>query len=361
MDPTDFLVSVIVSVPALVVGFHGNADGLPEEFVREPRFNCCQWTIRNGIPTVLEPTDPEDVAAPPHPGLELGRLLLLASGQQIDRVIDGVGPIVEDLADQLTFQMQVPVRVVSIDVSGSSPDGSGQVRTVAYAGAEGFVMGKFRGPIPNFQWSSTASNRPMLAGLVGPLGARERKALFWYSKSLVAASMIDQFVALWVALETLIPRFEFGLELAGKPLRLGCGHELPTCPACAASTARPTGGDKAKAFLTDRGGMTVEYARKAWQIRQLLHGHDIFIEDQLEDLGATLPALRAAIITLIRAATDWQLPVPQMTRIDGPILGALMALSGTRSLTEADAAMIERLRVLRQAPAHSPVRPTTGL
>jgi len=130
---------------------------------------------------------------------------------------------------------------------------------------------------------------------------RLRRALAWLHKSRLAQDVVDEFLSLVVAFESMS-----GLLKPGRTRFWecpSCGRETRQCPACGASTeSRMSGADALREFATARMGWSPAEWKNVWDLRsKLLHGQeDVSPDDRREHLPALVPKLEEAVVTAIK-------------------------------------------------------------
>lgn len=350
--PTTFHLSrAVLAVPVMFSGDSTTETGLPERWESVPRLNACQLRRVLSSAVLLEPADPDIVKGFEGRGaaVELGQVLALVEADDMEEARARSGPVIEAVVDTMSFQMQVPVHIVSFDIHTTESDPDGNVNITSYSAPETFLSARFSSNQFNFQWEFPAAVRPDLSLASQVPSDRARKALHWYIKALDAPYLADQFIALWIALETLEPARREHHEPPPKPYHAPCGHLIDECPQCGSSIKRSTSGDRLKQCLQLDGQMTHKQAQEAWQVRQLMHGQGGFSPEQVQTLGRVTPSLRAAILSVLRLEMGLGPEEPPFARsTGGPILGSTVMLRGTSKL---EPNMATRIRLLKELSA----------
>lgn len=160
---------------------------------------------------------------------ESARVVVRAQASSAWEAASVIQPGLERILENLAFQMQVvliPAELEVLDVT--PPVAPGDDREVAVY-ADGEPLAAFRRLRDLGAPAGLASGdlRVAAEGIPAPLSAAQR----WYIKSLATPFEHDQFIFLWIALETLWEAS--GIQVT-RPLKHG-DHTIPTCPVCGES------------------------------------------------------------------------------------------------------------------------------
>ena len=303
--------------------------GPPKSLQQVSRLPVHQVGVIDGVAVLVRPDEVNDSEGWPA-GHDRCLIRLLLPSDSFVHALDVGRSLVEDVVDAMSFQMQHALHVVSLDLMDvSAPLIDGEYRAVEIHGhADARVAPKFSIPPADFSWSLTFMTAPLLER--GPFAEerRVRTALWWYVKSLDAPYLVDKFICLWTALEVLWALSDVSVSA---PYTATCGHQITECPHCGQSVSREVRGASLKQFMTQHGGVSVTQAKKLWQTRQVVHGHDVFSPSGLDELFELVPALRAAVLTMLKGNLGLPLEQPPaFSRADGPSFTTVLILEGDR-------------------------------
>jgi hypothetical protein len=121
----------------------------------------------------------------------------------------------------------------------------------------------------------------------------------WYVKSLATPYTADQFIFLWIALESLWAKS--GHKTSG-PFACPHGHEIASCPTCGAPTEKPVFGLGIQSYLVAECGISEAEASRLWRARQIMHGAIPFDSQAMRELPERVQILRAAVARALKAA-----------------------------------------------------------
>lgn len=240
------------------------------------------------------------------------------------------GSTLEAIVDLMTFEMGSPIGIGQTDLIDVTPPVSvGEERASSI-----FVAGPFD---KNARQVEMQSIRGLLFGRLPDIAAvqdsRVAAALRWFTKSLGTVLLHDQFLFLWIALEVLSDDSNIKVE---SPYKANCGHEIPSCPTCNASTAKPVFGPSRKAFLESLG-VSAEDARALWSMRQMMHGAISFDSRKLDKLPLLLQVLRAVVADGVKDRLGIKPEAPPLVSPAGGMsIHPSLGLGGTRAVTERD-------------------------
>jgi len=130
---------------------------------------------------------------------------------------------------------------------------------------------------------------------------RLKRALGWLHKSRLARDIVDEFVCLLVAFESMSGLLKEG---ATRFWHCGsCGKDTRRCPECGQSTeSKISGADALREFTTERMGWSGKEWSAIWKLRnKLLHGEaDVSLEERREVLPSLVPKLEKAVVASIK-------------------------------------------------------------
>jgi hypothetical protein len=130
---------------------------------------------------------------------------------------------------------------------------------------------------------------------------RLKRALGWLHKSRLAHDIVDEFVSLLVAFESMSGLLKEG----GRRFWHceSCGRDVSRCPECGQSTeSRMSGADALREFTTAQMGWSPREWGNVWKLRnKLLHGEaDVSLEERRELLPSLVPRLEHAVVASIK-------------------------------------------------------------
>jgi hypothetical protein len=151
--------------------------------------------------------------------------------------IKAATPVVEDVVESLSFQMQQLVPVVQAEALDVTPPVEvGEER-------EALLFPYPHGvPLPKFQASVQLGGvATALSPAIAPLAAdaRTEAALGWHLKAMASPFLAEQFILNWIALEMMWRASGVSVETE---YVADCGHTIGECPICKAPTAREVRG-----------------------------------------------------------------------------------------------------------------------
>lgn len=301
---------------------------LPGELRRHSRIP--QQTSRSGgVSVQVGPLG--DTNLPLAPGDEYAAIRLSVDALDADQALEQVHQVLELVLDDLSFQMQLALPVLQLEVLDVTPPVAvGDEReTRLFPFPHGYQQWKFARSTP--LGVEVVADVPHLRPNYDAIPGKTQQALDWYIKGLQTQVDADRFIFLWIALEVLE---QANPDYVVATYRAKCGHEITTCPTCGKSTARRVAGQSLKAFL-EAAGVAVEDAKQLWKMRMLVHGAKSFDPDRLADLGRLLQILRAAVVTILKERLGEQIDQPPIVSHGGPAIAAF-ALVGSRVLDEQD-------------------------
>jgi hypothetical protein len=239
------------------------------------------------------------------------------------------GSTLEAIVDLMTFEMGSPVGIGTTDLIDVTPPVSvGQERAVNIFASGPFDINARQVEMQAIQ--GLAFGR--LPDISAVQDSRIAAALRWFTKSLSTVLLHDQFLFLWIALEILSDDSDVKVEA---PYRANCGHEIPSCPTCNSSTAKPVFGPSRKAFL-ESFSVSPEDSRALWSMRQMMHGAISFDSKKLDKLPSLLQVLRAVVAEGVKDYLGIKPEAPPLISPDGMAIHPSLSLGGTRVITEKD-------------------------
>lgn len=318
--------------------------GPPKRFERITRIPERSGLLYAGTRVMLEASDNTTMAAQ-FPQFDIAELSVLLQVPTLMEALAVTRPVLEALLDSLSFQMQTALHVVSLEIIDVTPPvRPGDERAwQAYAPADTAVSPKFGQMPPVMDWREVRADTPTLGGGPLPEDSKERMALWWYIKGLDASYAVDRYVCFWTSLEILWSLSDVTVDAA---YIAPCGHVVESCPECGRSLSRTVLGASMRSFLTERAGVEASDASQLWNLRQVVHGKNVFDPQQL-DLGRLTSVLRAAVLQLLKAASGPpQYDPPLLVKVGGLTMGNPVVLSGSRLLNDRDVANVDFLLTL---------------
>ncbi|MFZ0168986.1 MAG: hypothetical protein WAL64_06130 [Candidatus Dormiibacterota bacterium] len=277
----------------------------------------------------------------PHPALHAPApwwevVDLVADVPDVDapfKVVEKIGPVLETVVDLMSFDMAAALRLGQIDLLDITPPIS--------VGDQRPFMGFTSPPFDLYARSTVTGVHGRPLGQLPPtheLHSHVASALHWYVKALGTEFLHDQFVFLWIGLETLCNRSSLSVQ---EPYVARCGHTIARCPTCDADTTKEVRGQTLKRFLTERLGVSAATATKLWNMRQLMHGAIPFDSEKLSELARLTQQLRIAVGAAIKDALDMSRDEPPVADQAGFTAHPAMGVSGVRGVAERDIQPLE--------------------
>jgi hypothetical protein len=318
--------------------------GPPKRFEKATRIPERHGIVRDGVPVALGPPDNPTVAEQ-FPQSDIAQLSALATASSLFETFDMVQPLLEAFLDSLSFQMQAALHVVYFEILDVTPplsvgeDREWQVHTPPDTG----LSPKFGQMPPTLTWNELPIDIPDLRGGPVPADTKQRMALWWYIKGLDAPYAVDKFMCFWTSLEILWSTSDVKVEAA---YTTTCGHVVDSCPVCGRPVARTVRGPSMKRLLIEQAEVDGDDAAGLWNLRQVVHGKNVFDAQQI-DLGRLTSVLRAAVLRLLKASFGERLDQrPLLSPAQGPIFGNRTIMSGNRPIHDYDVAIVDYLRAL---------------
>jgi hypothetical protein len=230
---------------------------------------------------------------PSHCGsiVELVELRVQTIAESAQSALKNSRKLLEDICDDLAFQLQLPVPIITLEVVDiTEPIAEGETREVlSYGAPGGYRHTKFQASamLPG----EIVEKSPGLKASYS-IDQRTRAAIRWYHKALAAPYEIDRFIFLWIALEIIWSQTEVKDK---KVYQNNCGHDIPNCPTCDATTERVVNGASLKRFLVEFLSVSEEQAKALWKYRQAVHGVNDLSDAKNEDLTTLVMGLKAAV------------------------------------------------------------------
>ena len=344
--PTSLARALVAFPPGLRVAEPPDEPGgPPKRFERVTRIPERHGLVRNGLPVALGPSDNSAVAEN-FKQFDIAELSVLAVGSSALEAFDVVQPVIEASLDAIAFQMQAALHVVSLDVLDATPPlRVGEEREcLSHVPADTAVSGKF-GEMPQTpSWSEYSVHAPDLREGPVPSSPRARMALWWYIKGLDTTCVVDKFIFFWTSLEILWTASDVKVETT---YVTACGHTVESCPVCGRSVTRVVQGPSMRSFLAEQAEVDSGDAARLWQLRQVVHGKDVFDAEQAE-LSRLTAVLRAAVLRVLKAMLGEPLDQPPLLIwTPGLLLGnRMITLCIRRAVSESDVAAVQYLRAL---------------
>jgi hypothetical protein len=258
---------------------------------------------------------PAEITGPLNFQFEVAELVVIAEAETDRAALEVASPIVDEVIEDLSFKSQFAVRPLMTSIHDvTTPVSVGDVR--AFSQLAGY-------PLPAFLQSVALGHVAIAPEAQLPASVPEREnhvlaARGWYAKSLSTPFVADQFIFLWIALESLWAKSE---HKTSGPFRCPHGDIVEACPSCDTPLEKPVFGLGVQAFLVKEAGLTEDDAKKLWRARQIMHGAVPFDSTEMRDLPAKVQVLRAAVVAALKprlglARDAWPLVVPGVLAID---------------------------------------------
>jgi hypothetical protein len=264
-----------------------------------------------------------------NPQVKLVDLLADVEGDDSWSAFRRFGPNLEAIVDLMSFQMGATISIGQADTVDITPPVSiGDERSVDF-----FAMCPFD---RNARQVEMQSIQGLVWGQLPDISvihdSRVAAALRWFIKSLSTVLLHDQFIFLWIALETLCDDSDVSVEgLYHGP----CGHVIPSCPDCGRATSIKVRGATIKAFL-ETFNVSAEDAKSLWRMRQMMHGAIPFDSAKLDVLPMLLQVLRAAVATGLKDRLGLPRDSAPLVASSGLSIHPAMGLGGSRAIDQKD-------------------------
>jgi hypothetical protein len=277
-----------------------------------------------------------DQSSNPFENLDVALLAFRMEANGFDVALSKAQPLMETIIDHFAFQVQSSIPILSLDLLDVTPplelDEERDIQIWGQAAA--LLTPKFMPMGPDFRWNEQALTQPTLEGLPGAMDEKLRMVMWWYVKALDTPYVVDRFLFLWTAAEISWERSDFRVTGAYKA---DCGHTILDCPTCTAPVDRLMRGASIREYLSAIGGLPEEKVKQLWEIRQAVHGRNVFREDRISAVSDLCGWLRNIVFNILRMELNWPEEMgPYLTEQGGPTLRAGMALGGRHKLSESD-------------------------
>lgn len=208
------------------------------------------------------------------------------------QALDQFSPILEFLIDDLSFQVQVGLKIMLLDVVDvTEPVAEGDTRDcLSFPFPGGYSPKKLFASV--HLGAIHGRMIPKIPSQVAGRSSKAQDAVDWYMKSLHVGTDADQFILLWICLEILA---DLEADKVIEPTILRCKHTLRACPQCDKPTDQFRQGATLRKYLSsfDLGSSDVA---DLWWMRQLVHGARSFDNERLDDLGRLVQVLRSVVV-----------------------------------------------------------------
>jgi len=281
-------ISLVVPFPNLQVApFQANG-APPAQLEFASRIRPTQRSI-DGTRIAIRATDRSLVQAMPGlPPWEAAEIIVEIEAGTDMSALEKARKFIELVMDRMSFDLALALQVERVEVRDVTPPvAAGDVRDVCIY--SGYPMDKF---VREVEFGSIQTDPiPRLHPDYAEPDPKSRAALRWYVKAFATPFQHDRFIFLWVATEILFDKSGIKVE---KPYVADCGHEIKVCHECGKPTGRMVRGASILKYLEGRG-VTSDLAKRAWQLRQMMHGAVPFDSEKLADLGSTIQMLRSVV------------------------------------------------------------------
>jgi hypothetical protein len=321
-------VKAALSVPRGLV--LAGPDGKLLEQAQTPSRIGAETRTYGNITVALRKRDGVVFGTTPRPNTEIVELVAdVPTGDDPQSALATVSPILEKIAELISFELGAPALIGSIGVIDATPP--------VEVGEDRQWLQAINLPTDRSLPDDRAGGTPgVVTGDVAHLplsvdmkDSEEEAALRWFVKSLRASALVDQFISAWIALEILYDDSDVRVS---SPYHCRNGHPIEACPTCNAPTEQPVRGESIREFLV-RGGMSEHDAKTAWKLRQIMHGNVPFDSKLLDDIGDRILQVRAVVGSNLKqrfGLTETHLPRYEPEGL--VILG--LALGGTTKATQ---------------------------
>jgi len=287
--------------------------------------------IRLGLRPYGGPALPVEITGSLGLQREIGEMAFVLSAPSANDALSAVAPLAEAVIEDLSFQLQYAIRPISASVIDvTEPVSPGETREMMQM--VGFPLAKFlqSAALGHIEVQEQA----VLLKAKLEVHPRVEAARGWYVKALSTPFQADQFIFLWIALETLWAKSDY--KTLG-PITCPKGHEIKECPVCEAPTEKPVFGLGIRRFLVEVCSLDDDEASQLWRTRQIMHGAVSFDSEEMTEIPKLVLVLRAAVARLLKAEAgfgDHDLPrvVPGVLSIHPQSIG----VGGTSVIEDSD-------------------------
>jgi hypothetical protein len=337
--------SILLAYQAPIEVLEPGEDGGPPKRLGPGRFAVDEVPVAvpDGSVMVRDYTGPIELP-PATPAVEL--VVRVRRNAELAKSHEEHARLLISIIDHIEFSLQQQVQVVAFDALDTSPTlAVGQQREfTSYGGGASSFGGRLLSSPQDTRWNFFGTGRISVSGIAEPEG-KVPLARWWYLKALASPFAIDSYLALWTALE-LLSRIE--KATVHGPLKLQCGHELGSCPACDKRTTKEVNGLTMKHYLRSCG-VNDEDAEVMWRLRQAVHGRNMFGEEESRQLERQLGQLRAVVFIALKKRLMIQIDeLPAVSFAGGPVISGWASLGGAREIEHNDLQLEQNL-VLQDA------------
>jgi hypothetical protein len=310
------------------------AGEFPKQLKWESRVLEMTKTI-NDIEVSLKKVNRPEHWQPCHYGMitEPVEIQISVSEQDAISALEKVDLLLEDVIDDLSFRLQMPIPINQLEVIDiTSPITVGDEREMLlFPYPNGYKHSKFGNTV--YMNTTRAELRPELRADFSNLGDRDRAVMRWYQKSLAATSESDRFIFLMVCLEILCEEYT---EKVKAPYKAKCGHDIHNCPKCGESIELVVNGPTLKKFLVDELGMDEKLARDTWRLRQMVHGANDLTFRKMKKLPEVCRSLKCCVALGVKQKLGIPTNEYPFFGIEGPGISTQLPLLGRRVIRESD-------------------------
>jgi hypothetical protein len=252
----------------------------------------------------------------------------VVAGESPGSAVEALELPVATLLDLLSFQMGASVAIEQVNaIDVTRPVEVGDTR--AFHSWGGSPFGRFQRGI------DMQAVRGRLLGEFPPSleveDDRVAAALRLFAKSISTDYLYDQYLFLWIALETLCEAAKFKVEESTRCSV--CGHETPECAGCGRPTTQRRQGQTMKGFV-QQFGVSEADSSAMWKCRQMMHGHGRFRPGSGEELGRLAQLLRAVVAAALKLQLGLSADEPPQVSMTGLSIHPSLSLGGTSQITE---------------------------
>ena len=264
---------------------------------------------------------------------EPAEIHLIVGAAESDEALRLVDQLLEDICDDLSFRLQSPIPILSLEVLDVTPpvEIGDERATLLYPLPNGYKHPKFGTMV--YLNSSDTELKPELKVDFSSYTLRDRAILRWYHKAQISQAEVDRFLHLMVCLEILCEEYS---EHVAAPYKASCGHEILNCPECGASTTKKINGATLKKYLTEQLGMSNRHASDTWRLRQMIHGANDLSTSKIEKISEICRALKCSVSNGIKIRFSIDPSIPPYFNAGGAGMSQQVAYIGSRAIRKDD-------------------------
>jgi hypothetical protein len=336
MNMATWRITAVINFPIALTEASPPAPGSPFPQELKPLSRISQKISKdlNGILVTLEPW--HEPSFPPGflpLNSEPAAITLTVTGDTAENVLLQSEDLLEQIIDDLSFQLQQAVYIFQLEVLDVTPPlCSGMNREILlYPFPHGYYSPKYMQSIPLA--NEAVAFTPEIRSDYDLKDEKVRAAMRWYVKGLATPFEVDKFAFYWISLEILCSRSDVVVE---KPYTAKCGHEIPNCPVCNTSTSKEVNGLTIQKFLVEKNSIDPKLAKELWKMRQMFHGANHLSIKATKELPRLTVALRYAVLRSLKEALGILQDDFPIVTMGIPCISLGISIKGTREITEQD-------------------------